>query len=437
MMAGGLAPLLKWEGCEKLSITSVPSPRTLAEAVVSSGFEYIALFESGGGLQHRSRYSIVAYGASKTIAHTAPNGSYEALDGVAGECESLPCRNPALFMVSYEAVGDAEPWLSPKLGRHEWPVVAAFNPEKIVVYDHAAGRVVSCPPSAASAPTVRGVPAFRLRGVEYSTPRGDFEYWVSRVLEELARGEAFQVVISRVEVLSFSGSLFDAYKRLASINPSPYMFYLKMGELESMGSSPELLVKLDAGRLETHPIAGTRPRGHGVRDVELEESMLSDEKEIAEHVMLVDLARNDLASIAVPGSVRVTSFMDVEKYAFVQHIVSRVEAEARPGLTFSEALRAMMPAGTVSGAPKPRAMEIIASLEDKPRGPYAGAVGIAGRRAGEAAIVIRSGWTVGEGLLEIRAGAGIVYDSKPDREFAETEHKLRALREALGGGRDA
>jgi anthranilate synthase component 1 len=433
---GRVEPLLSWRGCEKRFIGSARHPRSLAESLVSAGEEYVALLESGGGLQHRSRYSFVAYGASEAVELSGFEGVYDAMERAlsGSNCESLPCRDQAFFLVSYEAVGDVERFLRPLLRRHEWPVLALFKPERLVVYDHAAERVIECPPGASSPPssTSRPTGGFRAVEVTYATPRGSFEEWVEEALGEIERGEVFQVVLSRVERISYRGSLFAAYKRLAEINPSPYMFYVGFAGRVAMGASPELLVKLDSGRLETHPIAGTRPRGEGDADVALEEEMLADEKEFAEHVMLVDLARNDLASIAVPGTVRVTSFMDVEKYSFVQHIVSRVEAEAREGLTFPEALRAMLPAGTVSGAPKPRAMEIIARLEAEARGPYAGAVGLAGLRAGEAAIVIRSAWSVGEGEVEIRAGAGIVYDSRPEREYMETEYKLRALKKALG-----
>jgi anthranilate synthase component 1 len=430
-----LRPLLSWEGCEKLYIGSLPPPKALAEAALRAGEEYVALLESDGGFQHRSRFSIVGLDASDAMEAGSMATVYEDLSRFLGEaeCSSLPCRDAAFLVVSYEAVGSAEPWLASKLGRHEWPLALAFRPERLVVYDHASDRAVVCPKGSAAVVGGRILRSFEVRGLAYRTPRENFEEWVRRAKEEIERGEAFQIVLSRVESLEYSGSLFEAYKRLARINPSPYMYYLSFPGSEIVGASPELLVKLDKGRLETHPIAGTRPRAEGLRDIELEEALLSDEKELAEHVMLVDLARNDLGSIAVPGTVEVTTYMDVEKYSHVQHIVSRVEALARPGLTFAEALKATLPAGTVSGAPKPRAMEIIAELEDLPRGPYAGAVGIAGREAGEAAIVIRSAWSLDGSIVELRAGAGIVYDSIPAREYMETEYKLKALKKALEG----
>ncbi|WP_148706300.1 anthranilate synthase component I family protein [Aeropyrum camini] len=429
------SPLLHWDGCVKESIHSIPSPRGLAAAAILSGEEYVALLESGGGLQNRSRFTFLALGARDAFRQEGIPGVYRNLGRFLEDrrCDTIPCRDMAVFTLSYDSVGDKEDWLAPRLGGHHWPIALAFEPEKLMIYDHAAERVISCPRSPTLSPA-RGQGGFRVEGKIYSTTREVFEDRVTKAIGEIERGEAFQIVLSRVERLYYKGSLFTAYLRLAGVNPSPYMYYMKAEDLEIFGTSPELLIKLDKGRLETHPIAGTRPRARGSSDVCLEEELLGDEKEVAEHIMLVDLARNDLASIAEPGTVEVTSFMDIEKYSHVMHIVSRVEAKARAGLAFYEAVSHTLPAGTVSGAPKPRAMEIISRLEPEPRGPYAGAVGIGGSNAGEAAIIIRSGWTVGEGVLEIRAGAGIVYDSKPSREFMETEYKLAALRRILKNG---
>ncbi|MCE4602267.1 MAG: anthranilate synthase component I family protein [Desulfurococcales archaeon] len=426
----GVDPLAEWRGCRRQSSTSFPAPRRLARAAVSQGHDYVALLESGGGFQERARYSIVGIGARRVVEERSPHMVYRALERLGGECTRLPCREMAFIAVSYEAVVGAEPWLDPYLGRHEWPLLIGFMPETLVVYDHAAGRVIRCGPEPVGVEA--GLQGFMLDGVLYETRREDYIDWVGEARELIRSGEAFQIVLSRVKEYGYRGEPLIAYERLASINPSPYMFYLRMNSRVIAGTSPELLVKLDSGVLETHPIAGTRPRGSGEDDIRLEEELLSDEKELAEHIMLIDLARNDLGSIAVPGTVRIPVVMDIEKYSHVQHIVSRVEAQARPGLGFHEALKHTLPAGTVSGAPKPRAMEIIAKLEDKPRGPYAGGVGIAAGMAGEAAITIRSFWTTEAGI-EIRAGAGIVYDSKPEKEYMETEYKLEAIKKALGG----
>jgi len=433
-----LRPLLSWEDCEKVFIESIPHPRQLAGYAVAAGEEYVALLESTGGFQDRSRFSIVGIGTREAVEANGMETIYGDIAGFleGSQCQSLPCRDAAFLVVSYEAVGGVEHRLAGMLGRHEWPLATAFRPERLVVYDHVSRRAVVCP-RGSPRPAVSGprgaLREFRLSGLGYGTPKEYYLDWVVKIREAIEEGEVFQVVVSRVEQHYYTGNLFSAYGRLAEINPSPYTFYLRLGEREILGASPELLVKLDKERLGTHPIAGTRPRGEGRADVELEDELLSDEKELAEHVMLVDLARNDIGAVAVPGTVNVTSYMDVEKYSHVQHIVSRVEALARDGLTFTDALEATLPAGTVSGAPKPRAMEYIAELEDRPRGPYAGAVGIAGSRAGEAAIVIRSAWSLEGSQVEIRAGAGIVYDSVPEQEYVETEYKLRALRRALGG----
>jgi len=428
-----LNPLQYWSGCRRESIEYKSHPRTLALKAINNGHEYIALLESGGGLQSRSRYSIVGIGAVDSIREDDWSRVYDTLSRFLNnyECSTLPCRELAFIAISYESVVAAEPWLSSLMRRHEWPLLTGFKPETLIIYDHVNGRAITCGREPQLGDSI-SLESFRLGRLVYETGRSEYEGWVREVRELIAAGEAFQVVVSRVKRYEWAGSLYTAYDRLAKINPSPYMFYMRMGDETIAGTSPELLVKLDAGVLETHPIAGTRPRGRGAEDLRLEEELLSDEKELAEHIMLIDLARNDLTSVSKPGTTRVSVLMDIEKYSHVQHIVSRVESRAREGLTFTEAVKATLPAGTVSGAPKPRAMEIIARLEDLPRGPYAGAVGVGARNAGEVAITIRSYWTL-EGLIEMRAGAGIVYDSIPEREYMETEYKLGALKRALGG----
>ncbi|BAA81570.2 anthranilate synthase component I [Aeropyrum pernix K1] len=427
-------PPLHWRDCRLEPILGFPRPRELAKSLEVQGEEWIALLESGGGLQHRSRYSFLAWGRRKS-SETDAIRAYEELERLADDkCRALPCRSPTFFLVSYEAVVGEEPWLSRLVGRHEWPGMTAFSPEYVVVYDHAGGRVSVCPGDTPLPAPASRKESFSAEGPTYETSRKGFEAMVADALERIRAGEAFQVVLSRVERYRVWGSLFSAYERLADANPSPYLYYARLGGRVIIGSSPELLVKLEAGRVETHPIAGTRPRGSTpIEDIELEVELLNDEKERAEHVMLVDLARNDITRVSIPGTVQVTSFMDIERYETVMHIVSRVEGVTRPSTTFVEALKALHPAGTVSGAPKPRAMEIIAELEEEARGPYAGAIGVAGSSAGEAAIVLRSAWLLDDGeTLEARAGAGIVYDSKPEREYMETVQKLGSLKRALG-----
>lgn len=433
MKWGDLTPLLSWDNCEKHSVSTMPSPRRVVAWALENGEEYVALLESGEGLPGRARYTIVGLGAEDSIASDDILSAFSMLRRFLEklDCNTLPCRDMAIVLVGYEAVAEAEPWLAPKLRRHEWPILLAFKPEKLLVYDRLAERVVVCPSGTSVGSASPEDASFSVGSTVYRTPPEEFMSWVEEARRAIIDGEAFQIVLSRLERIEFRGSLFKAYLRLAELNPSPYMYYISFGGYQIIGTSPELLVKMDLERLETHPIAGTRPRARGEDDVRLEEELLADEKERAEHLMLVDLARNDLGRVAVPGTVKVTELMDIEKYSHVQHIVSRVEAIAKKNVTYAEVLEAMLPAGTVSGAPKTRAMEIIARLEDEPRGPYAGAIGVAAKYAGETAIVIRSGWLLENSLFEIRAGAGIVYDSKPEREFLETEHKLGALKSVL------
>jgi len=432
-------PLEEWRGCRRLPLSRLPEPRRLA-AWAEAEHGYVALLESGGGFPERSRYTMVAVGAERVYTAPDPSQAYEALRSALrelGECWSLPCPRLLFGVVGYEAVAGAEEWLAPRLRRHEWPPLLVFKPRVIVVYDHLQGRATVCPGDAelGEAEPPRG---FEASGPVEETPREAFEDWVRQAKRMLEEGEFLQVVLSRFERYRYRGEPLALYGRLAGENPSPYMFYMRMEGLWIAGASPELLVKMDKGKLETHPIAGTRPRGDTPeRDAELEQELLTDEKERAEHMMLVDLARNDLGAVAVPGSVRVTALMEVEKYSRVQHLVSRVEALAAPWAGYADVLAAVNPAGTVSGAPKPRAMEVIAALEDRARGPYAGAAGVYGSSAGETAIVIRSVWGIDGETLETRAGAGIVYDSVPEREYMETMHKLAAIHRALGVRRAA
>jgi anthranilate synthase component 1 len=218
------------------------------------------------------------------------------------------------------------------------------------------------------------------------------------------------------------------------VSPSPYLYYLDFGDHQIVGASPELLIQVEGDVVTARPIAGTRRRGAtGAEDADLAADLLGDEKERAEHLMLVDLARNDVGRVSRAGSVQVRDFMHVERFSHVMHLVSDVTGTLRPDCTSIDALRAAFPAGTVSGAPKIRAMQIIADLEPQARGPYAGGVGfVNSHRDVEMAIAIRTG-IVHRGTLYVQAGAGIVADSSPEREYVETMNKARALIEAAGG----
>ncbi len=260
----------------------------------------------------------------------------------------------------------------------------------------------------------------------------EFESRVSRAKDYIYGGDIIQAVLSQRLAKPTNASPFTIYRALRSINPSPYMYYLHLGDFYIVGASPELLVRVEDGVVSNHPIAGTRPRGKDTaRDIALEEELKGDEKECAEHIMLVDLGRNDIGRIAEPGTVEVTQLMDVERYSHVMHLVSHVQGRLRAGLSQFDALRACFPAGTVSGAPKIRAMEIIAELEPDKRGPYAGAVGyfdFAGNL--DTAITIRT-IVINNGIAYIQAGAGIVADSIPEGEYQECLNKAQALLSAI------
>jgi anthranilate synthase component 1 len=259
-----------------------------------------------------------------------------------------------------------------------------------------------------------------------------FEKAVEKIKEHITQGDIFQAVLSKRFTFDIHGDLVGFYRSLREINPSPYMYFLKMGDRQIVGASPEMLVRVDNRLVETFPIAGTRPFiGNPAKDRRLSRELLADPKERAEHVMLVDLARNDLGRISRYSSVRVTEFMKVHKYSHVQHIVSRVEGKLKDELKSYDALRAVFPAGTVSGAPKVRAMEIIDELEPSRRGPYAGAVGYFSYNGNaDFAITIRTLFA-DKNKAYIQAGAGIVADSVPENEWFETEHKAEALVKAL------
>ena len=268
---------------------------------------------------------------------------------------------------------------------------------------------------------------------EATLDREAFETRVERIRDYIAAGDAFQVVLSRRISVPLATHPFDVYRVLRSLNPSPYLFYLDLDGIRLVGSSPEVLVRTDEGIVTVRPIAGTRPRGRDEHeDATLAEELLADEKERAEHLMLVDLGRNDVGRVCDFGSVRVPDFMTIEKYSHVLHLVSRVEGRLRSGLSATDVFRACFPAGTVSGAPKLRAMQIIDELEPVRRGPYAGAVGYFayGGLAMDTAIAIRTLVATGQQAF-IQAGAGIVADSVPAREFDETHAKARALLRAI------
>ena len=267
-----------------------------------------------------------------------------------------------------------------------------------------------------------------------SMTRPAFEEGVRRIKEYIVAGDAFQVLLARRISLAHDFDSTDLYRALRALNPSPYMYHLQLDGLELVGSSPELLLRVQDGDIIVRPIAGTRRRaGVPAEDERLAHELLADEKERAEHLMLVDLGRNDVGRVARYGTVRVTDFMVVERYSHVLHLVSQVRGELRPDVTLMDALRATFPAGTMTGAPKVRAMEIIDELEPERRGAYAGSVGYIAADGGrmDVAITIRT-CVIVNGTASVQAGAGIVHDSVPSREWEETESKAGAMLAAIG-----
>jgi anthranilate synthase component 1 len=276
-------------------------------------------------------------------------------------------------------------------------------------------------------------PVDRLPNAKSNTTRPEFESMVERAKELIAAGDIFQVVLSQRLETEYSGDALDLYRCLRFGNPSPYMFYLKFGdEFAGIGSSPELHVRVRDGKAEIRPIAGTRPRGTDfAEDERLAQDLIRDPKERAEHVMLIDLGRNDLGRVAEFGTVKVTEQMVIERYSHVMHIVSHIAARLRQDKTTFDAVRATFPAGTVSGAPKIRAMQIIAELEKSRRGFYAGIVGYFGFDGTlDSCIALRS-IVLKQGKAYLQAGAGIVADSDPAREYDETMNKAKAMLEAI------
>ncbi|OUV99066.1 MAG: anthranilate synthase component I [Betaproteobacteria bacterium TMED156] len=267
-------------------------------------------------------------------------------------------------------------------------------------------------------------------------PKSEFLNSVVKAKKYIADGEVMQVVIGQSLTKPFKGSSLSLYRALRSINPSPYMYYYNVGDFQVVGASPEILVRQDKdesseqknNKVTIRPIAGTRPRGKDEEeDLQNENELIGDPKECAEHVMLIDLARNDIGRIAEPGSVNLTEKMIIEKYSHVMHLVSQVEGKLKPDLSFIDVLRATFPAGTLSGAPKIRAMEIIDELEPQRRGVYGGACGyLSFTGEMDLAITIRTG-VLKDGFLTVQAGAGIVADSVPEKEWLESEHKAMAV----------
>jgi anthranilate synthase component 1 len=437
---------------------------------------YSYLFESVQGGEKWGRYSIIGLPA-RTVLSVREHQVTVTTDHVVVEQETV--ADPLAFIEAFQAryrvpeveglpkftgglVGyfgyDTVRYIEPRLAQSPNPDLLG-NPDillmlsdEVVVFDNLSGKlhvVVHVDP-AENAALEKGESRLGqlvrlleqpVRRPEYIAPaevseadfvsgftQAGFEAAVEKAREYIVDGDIMQVVLSQRMSIPFAAPPLDLYRALRSLNPSPYMFFLNLEDFHVVGSSPEILVRYEEGLVTVRPIAGTRPRGHDeAEDKALEAELLADPKELAEHLMLIDLGRNDVGRIAETGSVALTDRMVIERYSHVMHIVSNVEGKLKDGMSAMDALRATFPAGTVSGAPKIRAMEIIDELEPVKRGVYAGAVGYLGWHGNmDTAIAIRTA-VIQERTLHIQAGAGIVYDSIPRNEWDETMNKGRAV----------
>ena len=342
------------------------------------------------------------------------------------EAERL--AEPVVGYLGYDAVATFEPTVPLPEDGPGVPESLFLVPDVLLRFDHARGVAELLRGDAPTGPSPRLAPGSAPRGpLEREPTREEHLSRVEQAQEYIREGDVFQVVIAQRATRQTSASAVELYRALRRVNPSPYLFLLELGDVALVGSSPETVVKCAGRRAELNPIAGTIAPGEGDAA-----ALLSSEKDRAEHTMLVDLGRNDLSRVCVPGSVRVERFMEPERYSHVTHLVSEVVGELGDGITPFELLRATFPAGTVSGAPKVRAMQIISELEQYRRGIYAGAVGYFLPQTGEldTCIAIRTLW-LRDGVAHLQAGGGIVADSDPAAEHEECLAKLRALEAAI------
>jgi anthranilate synthase component I len=348
--------------------------------------------------------------------------------------EAEACGEPVVGYLSYDYAARLEPTVPLADDGTGLPESRFLVADLLIRFDHVLGtaEVIRGDPREVSALLARPAPrlphANGRRGFARRTPhRSDYETSVRDAKGHIEAGDVFQVVLSQQAERPTSASPLELYRALRRVNPSPYLFLLELDGLALIGSSPETLVKTASRRASVNPIAGTTDRGEGDA-----ERLLASEKDRAEHVMLVDLGRNDLSRVCVPGSVEVERFLEVERYSHVTHLVSQVAGELRDGVSPFDLLRACFPAGTVSGAPKVRAMQLISELEGRRRGPYAGAVGYALPDEGtlDTCIAIRT-IVFRDGVAHLQAGAGIVADSDPAAEHEECLRKLAAVEAAI------
>ncbi|WP_017939823.1 anthranilate synthase component I [Zestomonas thermotolerans] len=440
------------------------------------------LLESVQGGEKWGRYSIIGL-PCRTVLRAYEQRVSVTRDGE--EIESLECEDPLAFVEAFKAryrvpsipglprfngglVGyfgyDCVRYVEKRLARCPNPDpignpdILLMVSDSVVVFDNLAGKLHAIvlvdpgEPNAYEAGQARlealldGLrqPLAPRRGLDFSAvnapepsfrssfTREDYERSVETIKEYILAGDCMQVVPSQRMSIAFEAAPIDLYRALRCFNPTPYMYFFNFGDFHVVGSSPEVLARVEDGQVTVRPIAGTRPRGATEEaDRALEEDLLSDAKEIAEHLMLIDLGRNDVGRVAQIGTVKLTEKMVIERYSNVMHIVSNVSGQLKPGLSAMDALRAILPAGTLSGAPKIRAMEIIDELEPVKRGVYGGAVGyLAWNGNMDTAIAIRTA-VIKNGELHVQAGGGIVADSVPALEWEETINKRRAMFRAV------
>ncbi len=464
-----------------------------AYARLAEGARHAFLFESVVGGEHVARYSFVGADPVSTYVWEGRGGCERTEGPGAPRPAGDPFRTLPLFLPDPAPIGSSGPMGLPGLPRLTGGLVGFLgydavrvteslpNPppdplrlpaavfglyDRVVVFDRwrstvaavatartdAAGGVgaaydAACAAADSLAERLREAPPVwtpdfaepgPLSDVSSDFPRAAFLAAVGKIRERIAAGDIFQAVLSRRLRVSPAPDPFALYRALRTVNPSPYMFLLRAGGLHLVGASPEVMVRVEDGRVLVRPIAGTRPRGAtDPEDRRHEEDLRADPKELAEHVMLLDLGRNDVGRVAEFGSVRVDDRMVVERYSDVMHLVSQVSGRLRGGATALDALRAGLPAGTVTGAPKVRAMQILDGLEPVRRGPYAGAVGYLDFSGNlDTCLAIRTVLLPGDGSAYVQAGAGIVADSDPAREFAETEAKARGPLRAIALARE-
>ncbi|MFW6117256.1 MAG: anthranilate synthase component I [Thermoproteota archaeon] len=440
---------------KNISVTSSPTELFLK---VHRKYENGFLLESMKGPKKLAQFSFIGFKPRLDI--TAKEGKITISNKMRGEIEIEACdpltviehilgqKTPydrfrftggAVGYISYDAIHYWEDLPDLVVDDQGLPDVHMGVYDDGIIYDHLRGETFYFYREEDRSREIDEIEdeCFDPQGLSFTTPRTNisrdaYEQLVRNAKSYIESGDIFQVVLSKRKDFKVEGDITSFYLFLKKINPSPYMYFLKMGDTRVIGSSPEMLVRVEGDLLETFPIAGTRPRAKDQnRNQALAENLLADHKERAEHVMLVDLARNDIGRVARFGSVQVPEFMKVHQYSHVQHIVSRVIGRLREEYNCYDALRSVFPAGTVSGAPKVRAMEIIEELEPAKRGPYAGSVGYFSYNGNaDFAITIRT--LVGKGdQYSIQSGGGIVADSEPEKEWVETEDKAEALMKAL------